>query len=218
VAPVGAGLGVVDDHAPVLVAVGHVDLAGCSVDFHAGGLAQPRRVGAAGLRPDLADLQHEAAVAREFQHLPVVLAVARDPDESPGIDVDAVLVAGPVVAGAGPSPRAQHAAGGVELQHRRRRHAALRLRRIERGAGFVLGQAARTLQHPDVIVGVDRHAAHLAEDPVVRQRSRPRRIDMKGGRRGRRGAASRGCGGAAADGRHRARCAGQHGQRFGRGV
>jgi hypothetical protein len=54
--------------------------------------------------PILADLQHELAVGRELEDLAVVVAVAGDPDEALRVDVDAVLVARPVVARAGGRP------------------------------------------------------------------------------------------------------------------
>ena len=48
------------------------------------------------------------------------------------------------------------------------------------------------MDHPEVIAIVDEQAADVAEDPVVRQRRRPRRIDLVdrqlvGGRRPRGG-------------------------------
>jgi len=54
-----------------------------------------RGVGAAGLRADLADLEHEAAFGRELEHLPVVVTVAGYPDEASGVDVHVVLSAAP---------------------------------------------------------------------------------------------------------------------------
>jgi hypothetical protein len=52
----------------------------------------------------MADLQHELAAAGEFQDLAVLGAVAADPDEALGIDVDAVLVGRPLIALGGPAP------------------------------------------------------------------------------------------------------------------
>jgi hypothetical protein len=54
-------------------------------------------------------------------------------------------------------------------------------RRCQRRALLVVGQRARPLEHPNVVLSIDRHAADLAEDPVVRQRLRPKRIDTEGG-------------------------------------
>ena len=104
VALVGAGLGIEHDDAAVAVAVGHVELvAASSVTMCAG---RPSRVllleppGRAGL----ADLPQEFAVGRELQDLVVVLAVAGEPDVAVLVDVDAVLVLGPVVARARAAP------------------------------------------------------------------------------------------------------------------
>ena len=138
-----------------------------------------RQIGAAGQRSALAELFDEFAVGGELQHHAVALAVAAEPDKALVVDQDGVLLQRPVVAEvvAGAAPRLHDVAGLVEHQHRRRRHAAFRARRIERCAFLVVGQRARPLKHPDVVLRVDGDAADLAEDPVVRQRLRPVRID-----------------------------------------
>src|SRR6185437_8554085 len=89
------------------------------------------RVVAVDLRAGLADLQDEFSVLREFQHLPVILAVAADPDESLRVDIDAVLVLEPVVALSRAAPGLEQIALLIELEHRGRRLAAFRTRWIE---------------------------------------------------------------------------------------
>ena len=127
---VGAGGGVEHDDAAVAVAVGDVDFVGVLVDRGLGGLAELRGVVGALARRDLADLHHELAVGGEFQDGVVVVGIAADPDEALLVDLDAVLAADPFIAFAGAAPGAQQIAVGVELEHRRRRHAAFRARRV----------------------------------------------------------------------------------------
>src|SRR4029077_4383805 len=86
------------------------------------------------------------------------------------------------------APGAQPPARRAELPDRRRRYAAvakhavgpweaqhvhgLAILALVRGLAqrrFVVGQRARPLVDPDVIVGRDVEAAHLSDDPVVRR-------------------------------------------------
>jgi len=129
----------------------------------------------------LADLQHEFALARELQILAVLLAVAADPDEALVVNAHAVLVLRPVVAGAGTAPGLHQLAVLVELHDRRGWCTALAGGRIERRRFLVVGQAFWPLDHPDVVLRVDRNPRRLAHDPIVGQRPRPRRIDLKAG-------------------------------------
>src|SRR5216684_805980 len=162
-------------------------------DFHAmhgiGELLRHRRLGIVGrllgvvaalARRDLADLRHELAVEGEFQDRVVVVGIAADPDKTAFVDFDAVLASDPFIAFAGPAPRAQEIAVGVELQHRRRRHAAFRARRRQRCTLLVVGQRARAVDNPDMTLPVDGDAANLAENPVVGQWLWPGRIDREG--------------------------------------
>ena len=125
-----AGVGVEDDDAAVAVAVGHVDLVGLGVDADVGRAAQARGVVAAAQRAGAPDLQQERPVARELQDLPVTLPIAADPDVVEVVDEDAVLLVGPLVAVAGAAPGLDDVALLVELDDGRRRHAALRRRRV----------------------------------------------------------------------------------------
>src|SRR5438445_8622944 len=121
---VGAGRRIEHDDAAIAVAVGNEDFVGVLVDRGLGGLAELRGVTGALARRDLADLHHELAVGGEFQDRVVVVGIAADPHETFLIHFDAVLAADPLVAFAGTAPGAQQIAVGVELEHRRRRHAA----------------------------------------------------------------------------------------------
>src|SRR5205807_4295497 len=112
VALVRAALGIEHHHPAVSVAVGGVDLARRDVDRDVGGRAEPVG-GVAVVSARLpADLQHELALHRELEELAVGLAVAREPDEVVGVDVDAVLALGPLVARARAAPREEEIARG----------------------------------------------------------------------------------------------------------
>jgi len=72
-----------------------------------------------------------------------------------------------------------HIAGLVEHQHRRRRRAAFRLRRVLFGRALAFAERARAVHNPDIVVAIDRDAGYLTEQPVVRQILRPERIDLE---------------------------------------
>ena len=140
---------------------------------------QPRRVVAAAERAGAADLQQERPVAGELQDLPVAVGVAADPDVVHVVDEEAVLPVGPLVAVTGTAPGLDDVAFLVELDHRRRGDAALRGRRVGRGAALALGQRPRPVQHPDVVARVDRHADDVTEQPLVGKRLRPEWIHLQ---------------------------------------
>ena len=104
-----------------------------------------------------------------------------------------------------PAPGAQQLAGGIEFQHRGRSHAAVGARPVRtfeaqavdgnllavQGTrhrwlkpGFVIGQAARAVENPYMVVTIDEHAADLAQEPVMRERLGPGGIDHELGRAG----------------------------------
>ena len=99
---VGAGRGVEHDHALVAVTVGDEQLVGLAVDHHVGRTAEMLGVVRPGRRAGLADPHDELAVARELEDVPAGRDVVADPDEIVVVDVDAVAVVAPLVAG--PSP------------------------------------------------------------------------------------------------------------------
>ena len=168
---------------------------------------QDHAVGAVGRRPGRAVRIAVGAVAAEI-------------DEAVVVDEDAVLAGRPDAAvlplalvGIGrAAPGAQQLSVRIELHHRRRRQAAVAkcavgARIAERvdglsvlglvgGAGqrrLVVGQRARPLVDPDVIVGRDVEAADLADDPVVGQLLRPAGVGDEARRlRGRRHAVDAG--------------------------
>src|SRR5262249_16479925 len=115
-----------------------------------------------------------------LQEEAVILVVAAEPDVIAN-HANAVLLLRPFVALrlARPTPGLHHVALGIELDDRWRRHAAFGARRLLRGRGFQPRQRTGALHDPDVIALVDRDAGDLAERPVVRQRLRPRRIDLE---------------------------------------
>src|SRR5262245_61117649 len=127
---VGASLGVEHDDPAVAVTIGREDFLGGHVDRDVGWRAEPVGRAAVWTWDRLADLQHELAVHREFQELAVGLVVAGEPDEIVVVDVDAVLAFRPIIALAWTAPVLDYIASLVEHQHRRRRHAALGLRRL----------------------------------------------------------------------------------------
>src|ERR1035438_1480814 len=126
----------------VAIAVGDIDFACVLVDSGLGGVAELGGVVASLARRNLADLRGELAGEREFQDGVVIVGIAADPDETPLVDLDAVLAPDPLIALAGAAPGAQQIAVGVEFQDRRRRDAALRARRRQWSALPAVG--ART--------------------------------------------------------------------------
>src|SRR5439155_8521053 len=103
------------------------------------------------------------------------------PDESAVIDLDAVFAPDPLVTLPGTAPGAQQVALGVEFQHRRRRDTAFRSGRRQACTFFIVGERTRPVYYPDMALGIDGDAAELAENPVVRQRLWPRRLDFETG-------------------------------------
>src|SRR4029453_4117287 len=84
----------------------------------------------------------------------------RDPDVALVVDVNRVLVRGPLVAVALAAPALDVVAGGVKLHHRRRRVAAFRVG-VQRF--LVARQRPGPLQDPDVIARVDAQPSDLSE-------------------------------------------------------
>src|SRR5262249_59681164 len=123
--PVSAGWAIECRDAAVGVAVRGIDLLRRDVD----GDVRRRAEGGCGIVvvtfPLLADLQHEFAVHRELEELPILLAIAGKPDEVGVVDEDAVLVLRPLKAGAQAAPVADHITCLVEYQDWRRPDAAL---------------------------------------------------------------------------------------------
>src|SRR5947209_9329241 len=77
------------------------------------------------------------------------------------------------------APVAKQIAGLIEYQHRRRSDAALGLRWILFGRTLAWRERGRPVHDPDAVISVGRNAGDLSQNPFVRQRLRPKRIDFK---------------------------------------
>src|SRR5437660_5229918 len=121
----------------------------------------------------------------------IARVVAGEPDVVVLVDENAVLGLRPIVTFARPAPGAVELAVLVELEHRWRRGAAFGGRRFLHRALLVVDKRRRTLEHPNVVVSVDRDVGDLPEDLVAGQGLGPERVDLKArrliGARGREG-------------------------------
>ena len=186
-----AGVGVDDRNTLVQVAVGQIRLVLFRVDEDLCDAAERHLiVAAADIRGlavlvgalagvGVADLQQKLSRLAELQHLRIAFPVAADPHVAFVIDGNAMIRRRPLIAFARTAPMADQRALGIELEHRRRRGAALvRQMRFERL--LLLGQRRRpAMNHPDVIAIVNRDTDRRAEHPVVGQRLGPQRVDLE---------------------------------------
>ena len=106
-------------------------------------------------------------------------SVSPNPDVAFVVDGDPVVRLRPVIAGSRTAPVAGQIAVAVKLQHRRRRCAALGDPRCGGGVDLARLERSGAVNDPDVIGAVDRDADRLPENPVIRQRLRPQRIDFE---------------------------------------
>jgi len=137
-----------------------------------------------------ADLLQELAVVRELQDVGVrslagggvATAVAADPDIALVIDGDAVVRRRPHIGlvGRRAAPSGDDVASRVELDHRRRRHAAFAERRVGHRADLLL-RVERVVPVDDehMVTVVDADADHVAEHPVVGERLGPEWVDFE---------------------------------------
>jgi hypothetical protein len=161
-----AGIGIEHDDAAVPIAVGHECLIRLRPHKHVRRLMHRPRVSVALADAPAADLQQELSLVVELQeHVIVEIAkrrcdggAAANPHMVLVVDGDAVLAVRPVIAVAGSAPRVHELSRRVELEHRRRRVLAA-----------ILGNRVRPVQHPHVIVAIDRDGCDVTDDPVVRQ-------------------------------------------------
>ena len=80
----------------------------------------------------------------------------------------------------GAAPVIDQVALGIELEHVRRRRAAVGLDRVGRCADLgTLVERVATVDDVNVIPRVDPDADRRAEDPVIGQRLRPERVDLE---------------------------------------
>src|SRR6267143_6746337 len=168
---VGARCRVEHDDAMVHVAVGDIQLVGRRVDDHVRRGAEVLRVVAAGAFALTADLLQELAVAGELENVRVLVAAGAEPHTILMVDVDAVLELRPFVTRPRSTPRRDEIAILIELEDRRSR-APDRSRLV----GL---QRRWPMRNPDVVAGVDGDPGDRADDPVIRQRFRPRGVDAK---------------------------------------
>jgi len=66
---------------------------------------------------------------------------------------------------------------GVNFEHRRRRKAAVGNRRLRCRTDLLIGETRRHVNDPQVIAIIHEEPANVAQDPIVRQRRRPGRVD-----------------------------------------
>src|SRR5262249_4478771 len=111
-------------------------------------------------------------------------AVAPNPNIAFVIDRDSVVRLGPIEALTRTAPMADQVAFKIELEDRVRGRATLGGRRFRSRVQLAGFERAGAVNDPDVILGVDRYADSLSENPMVRQRLRPQRIDFEPRRRG----------------------------------
>src|SRR3990172_4431019 len=130
-----------------------------------------------GRRAALAEGEQALAVRRALED---DLVHAPEPDVAVLVDVDAVLGARPELAVAGAAPGAHDVALRIELEHRRRRRAAVGPGRVLHLTGLALGQRTGAVGEPDVVALADGDAGDLAEDPVVGQGLRPEGVYLEG--------------------------------------
>ena len=148
---------------------------------------QHRRVVAVRLLAILApaaDPHEELSGLGELQDLTVVIAVARQPHVVLVVDEQSMLVLRPVRSLLRPSqaaPGPHHFPGAIELDHGRRRHAALHPGAPVR-RDLVIDDARGSLEHPHVTVSGAVQRGRVPDEPVLVS-LRPRRVDVESGHR-----------------------------------
>ena len=186
------------DHAPIPVAVRHEKLVGARVNHRLGGKLEVLDVVAAPAHERPADLHQELSAAGEFQHHAVmhpVLAhgalvererclcrdatVPADPHVAFVVDIDAVSRGRPIVPLAGTAPMPDQLAGRIEGEYRRSGEAAIRRRRIPSRVDLLGFERVHAVDDPDVVVGIYVHPDRRAEQPMLRQRLGPERVDLE---------------------------------------
>ena len=144
------------------------------------------------------ELMEELSVAGEDEHVRIIATIAANPEIVFGIGGDAVIRLWPIIALGWTAKMADEITFGVELENLRRGYAALAGRRVLNGSD--LGpcvQAPLTVNDVYVIPRVDGDTDRGTNDPMVRKRLRPHRVDLEHRRlyvrlfRGRRSAETR---------------------------
>src|SRR3984893_9324136 len=173
------GVGIVHDHTVIAVAIGHVHFIGLGVHKYLRDAFDVLGIVAALAFLGLADLKQKFSRLGEFQYLVVMVdififriapyaTIAANPDITLVVDRDPVFAYRPVVALTRAAPMPDHVAIFVELDNRRALYAALGGRRIAFRMQLTSHDRFRTMNHPDMILCVHRHANGHANAPVVR--------------------------------------------------
>jgi hypothetical protein len=124
----------------------------------------------------------EPAAPGELQHVGIALPVAADPDVVARVDLQPVVGGGPGVLVARSAERVHQVALRIELQDVRGRLAADRVRLVRSDVPLVARVQALAAVHDEhVVAGVDADPDRVAEQPVIRQRLGPERIDLEEG-------------------------------------
>ena len=144
------------------VAVRGIDLLRGNIDGDVGRRAEAGSGIAVVTLALLADLQHEFALHREFEELPILFAVAGEPNKVGVVDENAVLALRPLESGARAAPVADQIAGLIEDQHRRCSDAALCLRRALLGGTLARSECARSVHDPNTIISIGSDAGDLS--------------------------------------------------------
>jgi hypothetical protein len=123
----------------------------------------------------LADLHQKLAFTGELENAAEVFAGnAAHPHIPFAIDIDAMFGLRPIVAAARAAPGANYFTARLELDHGRRRNAALGPWRI-RGRHLLIGvNRSRAMNYQDVALGCNGQPAHLTDGPFVGQLAGPR--------------------------------------------
>src|ERR1700677_94488 len=86
---------------------------------------------------------------------------------------------GPVHSLPGVPPATEEVSFLVELEHWRRGHTALGGWGIRRGPDFHLLERVRAMNDPYVIVSIDGHPCDVSQNPMIRERLRPHRVNFE---------------------------------------
>ena len=125
----------------------------------------------------MSDLQQKFAVAGELKQLVISSIVAAQPYIAGRINVDTMLVFGPVVSCPGATPCLQHIAFAIKLNHGRCGNEAFETRWCKGCCAFVFTHSTGTMNDPDMMIAVSGDTSHLTQNPVIGQWLGPVWID-----------------------------------------
>jgi len=202
-----AGFGVEDDDAVIAISIGDIEFIRFRIDEGFGREPEIGGVVAPTARMRFTDLQQELPLLGELENhvvfealeagrkaaatrgliaacdgAPAALrfaSIAADPDIALVIDGDAMVRDGPVIAFTRTAPVTDQFARLIEFEHWRSGDTALRDGWIAGSVMFPCLQRPGTVNDPDMILGIDGDADGLPENPVIRKRFGPQRIDFE---------------------------------------